>query len=74
MGGIIFLIAAVVTALFYVMEEEKIRSLLSDSRTSQSQYQILRKELSMDEKKEFEAYIAVDEDSKLSDTEKAERR
>ena len=55
------------------MDEEKIRSLLSDSRTSQSQYQILRKELSMDEKKEFEAYTTVEEDSKLSDTEKAER-
>ena len=32
------------------------RSLLSDSRTSKSQYQILMKQLSMDKKKEFEAY------------------
>ena len=38
------------------IDEEKVRSLLSDSRTSQSQYQILLKQLSMDKKKEFEAY------------------
>lgn len=55
------------------IDEEKVRSLLSDSRTSQSQYQILLKQLPMDKKKEFEAYITVDEDSPLSATEKAER-
>ncbi len=55
------------------IDEEKVRSLLSDSRTSQSQYQILLKQLSMDKKKEFEAYITVEEDSPLSDTEKKER-
>lgn len=55
------------------IDEEKVRSLLSDSRTSQSQYQILLKQLSMDKKKEFEAYTTVKEDSPLSDTEKKER-
>ena len=55
------------------IDEEKVRSLLSDSRTSQSQYQILLKQLSMDKKKEFEAYTTVEEDSPLSDTEKKER-
>lgn len=55
------------------IDEEKVRSLLSDSRTSQSQYQILLKQLSMDKKKEFEAYITVEEDSPLSDAEKKER-
>lgn len=55
------------------IDEEKVRSLLSDSRTSQSQYQILLKQLSMDKKKEFEAYSTVEEDSPLSDTEKKER-
>lgn len=55
------------------IDEEKVRSLLSDSRTSQSQYQILLKQLSIDKKKEFEAYITVEEDSPLSDTEKKER-
>lgn len=55
------------------IDEEKVRSLLSDSRTSQSQYQILLKQLSIDKKKEFEAYTTVEEDSPLSDTEKKER-
>lgn len=55
------------------IDEEKVRSLLSDSRTSQSQYQILLKQLSMDKKKEFEAYTTVEEDGPLSDTEKKER-
>lgn len=55
------------------IDEEKVRSLLSDSRTSQSQYQILLKQLSMDKKKKFEAYTTVEEDSPLSDTEKKER-
>ena len=55
------------------IDEEKVRSLLSDSRTSQSQYQILLKQLSMDKKKEFETYTTVEEDSPLSDTEKKER-
>ena len=55
------------------IDEGKVRSLLSDSRTSQSQYQILLKQLSMDKKKEFEAYTTVEEDSPLSDTEKKER-
>ena len=55
------------------IDEEKVRSLLSDSRTSQSQYQILLKQLSMDKKKEFEAYTTVEEDSPLSDAEKKER-
>lgn len=56
------------------IDEEKVRSLLSDSRTSQSQYQILLKQLSMDKKKEFEAYTTVEEDSPLSDTEKRARK
>ena len=38
------------------IDSEKVRSLLTDSDTSQSQYQILLKQLSMDKKKEFEAY------------------
>lgn len=55
------------------IDSEKVRSLLTDSDTSQSQYQILLKQLSMDKKKEFEAYCTVDEDSPLSKTEIAER-
>lgn len=55
------------------IDGEKVRSLLSDSRTSQSQYQILLKQLSMDKKKEFEQYCTVEEDSDLSETEQEER-
>lgn len=55
------------------IDSEKVRSLLTDSDTSQSQYQILLKQLSMDKKKEFEAHCTVDEDSPLSKTEIAER-
>lgn len=56
------------------IEEDKVRSLLTDADTSQSQYQILLKQLSMDKKKEFEEYCTVEEDSKLSKTEKEERQ
>lgn len=55
------------------VEEEKVRSLLSDEKTSSSQYQILIKKLSMDAKKEFEKYCTVDEDSDLSESEIKER-
>lgn len=55
------------------LDEEKIRSRLTDSDTKESQYQILKKELSMDEKKAFEEYTTVTEDSNLSDSEKTER-
>ena len=55
------------------VEEEKVRSLLTDQSTSNSQYQILIKKLSMDKKKEFENYCTVEEDSGLSETEIKER-
>lgn len=55
------------------LDEEEIRSLLTNDSTKNSQYRILKKELSMDEKKEFEDYITVDEDSDLTDAQKAER-
>ncbi len=55
------------------VEEEKVRSLLSDEKTSSSQYQILIKKLSMDDKREFEKYCTVDEDSDLSESEIKER-
>lgn len=55
------------------VEEEKVRSLLTDQSTSNSQYQILIKKLYMDKKKEFENYCTVEEDSGLSETEIKER-
>ena len=55
------------------IDEETVRSLLSDSRTSQSQYQILIKQLSMEKKKEFDKYKAEDEDSGLTKAQAKER-
>ena len=36
------------------LDEEEIRSLLSDTRTNESQYQVVMKQATMDKKKEFE--------------------
>lgn len=55
------------------LDEEDIRSRLNDPSTSQSQYQILKKELSMDEKKAFEEYTTVTDEMELSDEEEKER-
>ena len=52
------------------LDENKIRSLLSDDKTKESQYQILTKQLSMDKKKAFES---ADVDSGLT-TAQAEQR
>ena len=56
------------------LDEDKIRSLLSAEATRNSQYQILKKQLSMDEKKAFEEYASPGEDSELTDAQKAERK
>ena len=55
------------------IDEETVRSLLADSRTNQSQYQVLTKQLPMDKKKEFEKYKAEDEDSGLTKAQAKER-
>ena len=55
------------------LDENKIRSLLSDDKTKESQYQILTKQLSMDKKKAFEEYESADVDSGLT-TAQAEQR
>ena len=55
------------------LDEADIRDRLTDSDTRESQYQILKKELSMDEKNAFEEYTTVTEDSTLSESEKTER-
>ena len=66
---------ATVKALVEVLglDEEDIRSRLTDPATSSSQYQILKKELTMDQKKAFEEYKDPGEDSGLSDSELKER-
>lgn len=55
------------------LDEKDIRERLTDPSTENSQYQILKKELSMDEKKAFEAYTEITEDSKLTLEEEKER-
>ena len=51
------------------LDEDDIRSRLTSPETENSQYQILKKELSMDEKKLFEDYTTLDDDEKASMTE-----
>ena len=51
------------------LDENDIRERLTGDSTKESQYQILKKELSMDEKKEFEEYTTIPEDSNLTKSE-----
>ena len=55
------------------LDEDEIRSRLSSEKTKNSQYQIIKKQLSMDDKKKFDEYTTVTEDSNLSDEQKKER-
>ncbi len=55
------------------LDENDIRERLTGDSTKESQYQILKKELSMDEKKEFEEYTTIPEDSNLTKSEIKER-
>lgn len=55
------------------LDENDIRERLTADSTKESQYQILKKELSMDEKKEFEEYTTVSEESNLTESEIKER-
>lgn len=45
------------------LDEDTIRGLLTNEQTKNSQYQILKKEITMDEKKAFEAYTTLHEDT-----------
>lgn len=55
-------------------DEEEVRTLLSDEKTKDSQYQILMKGVSVDDKKAFDDYTTVEEDSDLSEEEQADRQ
>lgn len=55
------------------LDEEDIRSRLTSESTKNSQYQILKKQLSMDEKKAFEAYVEVPEGAELTKEQLAEK-
>lgn len=58
------------------LEESEIRSRLENEETKNSQYQVLIKQLSITDKKKFEAYLDVksEENEGLSKEEKAERQ
>ena len=66
---------ATVKALVDVLgiDEDDIRKKLTDPATSSSQYQILKKQITMDQKKAFEEYASTGEDSGLSEKELEER-
>lgn len=55
------------------LEEESIRSTLTSDETKNSQYQIVQKAISMDEKKAFEEACSVDEELGLSKEEQTAR-
>ena len=55
------------------LDEEEIRSLLSDTRTNESQYQVVMKQATMDKKKEFEDYQSAGVDSGFTKAQAAER-
>ncbi len=56
------------------LDEEDIRSKLSDASTASSQYQILKKELTMDEKKTFEEYVSATELQGITPEQEKERQ
>lgn len=68
-------VEATVRALVEILglDEDDIRSRLSAESTKNSQYQILKKQLSMDEKKAFEAYVTIPEETDLTDAQIKER-
>lgn len=55
------------------IEEAKIRECLTEESTRNSQYQILKKEVSMDDKKAFEAYVEVPEENEMTEAEIAQK-
>ena len=54
------------------LEDEKIRSRLEGEKTKNSQYQVLLKKISEEDRKAYDAYVSTDESRQLSDTQKKE--
>ena len=55
------------------VDETEIRDLLSNEETKDSQYQIIKKAISIDVKKEFEAYENPSEEEQLTEEERTSR-
>ena len=58
----------------FELDEEKIRSLLTDEKTKDSQYQILAKMVTEEQKRAFEAYTSATDQENLSDEQILERK
>lgn len=56
------------------VDEAAVRALLTEEKTRESQYQILRKEVTLDEKKEFEKYTEVVKGEEYTKTDLARRQ
>ena len=52
------------------LEESEIRDRISDEKTRESQYQILLKNVTEEQKDEYEDYVSLDKDRDLSDSER----
>ena len=59
---------------FLEVDEDDVRKRLTSESTKDSQYQIVKKELSVEAKKAFDEYKTIPEGSTLSDSEKEKRR
>ena len=59
---------------YFGVEEDKIRALLTDEKTKESQYQILKKQVSEEEKQAFESYTSAKDQENLSDEQIGERK
>ncbi len=55
------------------LDETDIRNRLTSEETKDSQYQILKKEISLDEKNKFEEYTSLEDSEKLTDAQRRER-
>ena len=56
------------------LDETKLRSLITADETKESQYQILKKKVTLEEKKAFEEYTEINEDEEYTKTDLARRQ
>lgn len=56
------------------LNETEVRDKLTNDATKNSQYQVLKRQVTVDEKKDFDDYASTSEDKKLTDAERKERQ
>lgn len=59
---------------YFGIDGEEVRGLLTGETTKNSQYQILAKEVSMDDKKAFEEYLEIPEDAQISEEQRKQKQ